>query len=80
MLVMGRKSKRAREEAYCDLGVGSPVGRRHLIGEPGCDGLGGAGAVLGHRLDDEVHAVQDPLGCILVVGGEQLGLRGRGEV
>lgn len=31
-----------------DLIVGSPVGRSHLVSQPGRDSLGGTGAVLGH--------------------------------
>lgn len=53
-----------------DLCVGSPVGRRHLVSEPGRDSFSGAGAVLRHRLDHVVHPVQNPLGSVLVGGQE----------
>lgn len=60
-------------QPHRDLRVGSPVRRRHLVSEPGSDGFGGTRAVLRHRLDHVVHAIQDPLGGVLV--GGQKGVR-----
>ena len=55
------------DSSYGDIGVGPPVRRRHLVREPRGDGFGGARAVLGHRLNHDVHPVQDPLSRVLVV-------------
>jgi len=60
---------------YCDLCIGPPVRRRHLVSEPGCDSFSGAGTILRHRLDHIVHTIQHPLGSILVVGQKGVGLR-----
>lgn len=57
-----------------DVCVGSPIERGHLVSEPGRDSLGGARAVLRHRLDHKVHPIQHPLGRILVVCQEGLRL------
>lgn len=69
------KRRCARLRPHRDLRVGSPVGGGHLVGEPGGDGLGGAGAVLGHGLDHVVHPVQNPLGGVLVRAQESIRLR-----
>ena len=59
---------------HSDLVVGPPVGRGHLVREPGGHSLSGPRAVLGHGLDHIVDPVQDPLGRVLVVHQEGLAL------
>lgn len=77
-VILGRAAEpQLQLSTHCDLGVGSPVGWGHLVGEPSGDSLGGAGAVLRHRLDHKVHPIQDPLSRVLVGGQEGVGLKGR---
>lgn len=63
-----------RVMTHGDVRVGSPIERGHLVSEPGGDSLGGARAVLRHRLDHKVHPIQHPLCRILVVRQEGLRL------
>lgn len=62
-------------QTYQDEGVGFPVGRGDLVGEPGGDCFGGFDTELGHRLGNVFHPVQQPLGSVVVVFQEPVRLQ-----
>ena len=71
---MSTAFERRAVSTHHDEGVGLPVGRGDLVGEPGGDRFGGLDAEFRERLGYEAHTVQEPLGSVVVVFKEAVRL------
>lgn len=60
---------------YQDLRVGSPVSRGDLVRQPGGHSFCGSQAKFRYWLCHEIHAIQQTLGCIVVVFQKSISLK-----